>query len=225
MQSKIIIIDSIKRFYIICVLVWIVWLSFSSQQLFYAFLNYSLELKLPENVCAQKKKKKNYFVQLKIFQFGWRILFNRKFALIRNWRGLCKLLWPCIKRHTYFCFCLEYCILLTIHKLVIVWFLLQRNWDFIHIITKTRLYSVDPLKPHFYTLKLGFTEVYINFLISAQNIECGYSLEPPRRGGSNEYPQSMFWAEIWNYQNFSSGSFFHFLVEKKNQYIWLGMFS
>ena len=30
------------------------------------------------------------------------------------------------------------------------------------------------------------------FLISAQNIDCGCSLEPPRRGGSNEYPQSMF---------------------------------
>ena len=29
------------------------------------------------------------------------------------------------------------------------------------------------------------------FLISAQNIDCGYSLEPPRRGGSNEYPQSI----------------------------------
>ena len=28
--------------------------------------------------------------------------------------------------------------------------------------------------------------------ISAQNIDCGYSLEPPLRGGSNEYPQSMF---------------------------------
>ena len=28
--------------------------------------------------------------------------------------------------------------------------------------------------------------------ISAQNIDCGYSLEPPWRGGSNEYPQSMF---------------------------------
>ena len=26
----------------------------------------------------------------------------------------------------------------------------------------------DPLKPHFYTVKLGFTGVYINFLISAQ---------------------------------------------------------
>ena len=27
--------------------------------------------------------------------------------------------------------------------------------------------------------------------ISSQNIDCGYSLEPPRRGGSNEYSQSM----------------------------------
>ena len=30
------------------------------------------------------------------------------------------------------------------------------------------------------------------FHISAQNIDCGYSLEPPQRGGSNVYPQSMF---------------------------------
>ena len=30
------------------------------------------------------------------------------------------------------------------------------------------------------------------FHMFAQNIDCGYSLEPPRRGGSNEYPQSMF---------------------------------
>ena len=30
------------------------------------------------------------------------------------------------------------------------------------------------------------------FHINAQNIDCGYSLEPPRWGGSNEYPQSMF---------------------------------
>ena len=28
--------------------------------------------------------------------------------------------------------------------------------------------------------------------ISAQNIDCGYSLEALHRGGSNEYPQSMF---------------------------------
>ena len=65
-------------------------------------------------------------------------------------------------------------------------------------IKKTCLYNFDPLNPtHFYIVKLGFTGVYIIFLISAQNIDCGYPLEPPRRGSSNEYPQSMFWAEIW----------------------------
>ena len=29
-------------------------------------------------------------------------------------------------------------------------------------------------------------------LIFAKNIDCGYALELPRRGGSNAYPQSMF---------------------------------
>ena len=29
----------------------------------------------------------------------------------------------------------------------------------------------------------------------AQNIDCGYTLEPPGRGGSNKYPQSMFWSK------------------------------
>ena len=36
------------------------------------------------------------------------------------------------------------------------------------VITKTHLYNFDPLKPHFYIVKLGFTGVYIIFLISAQ---------------------------------------------------------
>ena len=35
-------------------------------------------------------------------------------------------------------------------------------------ITKTCLYNFDPLEPHFYTVKLGFTGVDIIFLISAQ---------------------------------------------------------
>ena len=35
-------------------------------------------------------------------------------------------------------------------------------------ITKTCLYNFDPLKPHFCIVKLGFTGVYIIFLISAQ---------------------------------------------------------
>ena len=59
-------------------------------------------------------------------------------------------------------------------------------------ITRTRLYNFDLLKPHFYIVKLGFTGVNIIFLISAQKHRLWYSLEPPRRGGSNEYLQPMF---------------------------------
>ena len=55
---------------------------------------------------------------------------------------------------------------------------------------------LTPLKPHFYTEKLGFTEYALFFLFLLKNIDCGYSLEPPRRGGSNKYPQSMFWTEM-----------------------------
>ena len=45
---------------------------------------------------------------------------------------------------------------------------------------KTCLYNFDPFKPHFHIVKLGFTGVYIIFHISAQNIDCGYSLETPQ---------------------------------------------
>ena len=59
-------------------------------------------------------------------------------------------------------------------------------------IKKTSLYNFDPLKPHFYKVN-GVYGLHIIFRISAKkNIDCWYSLEPPRRGGSNEYPQSMF---------------------------------
>ena len=37
-----------------------------------------------------------------------------------------------------------------------------------YVITKTCLYNFKPHKPHFYIVKLGFTGVYIIFLISAQ---------------------------------------------------------
>ena len=58
------------------------------------------------------------------------------------------------------------------------------------VITKTRLFKYIEN----FTSKIWFfldknSDI---FHISAQNIDCGYSLEPPRRGGSNEYPQSMF---------------------------------
>ena len=59
------------------------------------------------------------------------------------------------------------------------------------IITKTRLYKYIE---NFTSKNWKFSDKKNSdiFHISAQNIDCGYSLEPPRRGGSNEYPQSMF---------------------------------
>ena len=38
--------------------------------------------------------------------------------------------------------------------------------------------------------------IYLFFLLLLQNIDCGYSLELPHRGGSNMYPQSMFEAKL-----------------------------
>ena len=57
-------------------------------------------------------------------------------------------------------------------------------------ITKTRLFK------HIENFTTKKTENFQKkksdiFHISAQNIDCGYSLEPPRGGGSNQYPQSM----------------------------------
>ena len=61
-----------------------------------------------------------------------------------------------------------------------------------HFIRKTFPCNEYPLKSHFYIVKLGYAGVYLFFLFLLQNIDCGYSLEPPRQGGSNVYPQSMF---------------------------------
>ena len=58
-------------------------------------------------------------------------------------------------------------------------------------ITETHLYNFDPLKSHFYIVKLGFTGVYIFFLTSAQNHGL-WVLIRTERGSSNKYPQSMF---------------------------------
>ena len=39
----------------------------------------------------------------------------------------------------------------------------------------------------------NFNRYFYIFLIFAQNIDFGYTLEAPRGGGSNEYQQSIFW--------------------------------
>ena len=78
---------------------------------------------------------------------------------------------------------------------------------------KTYLYIFDPLKPHFYIVNLGYI---LFFLFLLKNIDCGYSLELPRWGGSNEYPQSVLSRNkkkirifIWKHTVFFGGENFN----------------
>ena len=48
-------------------------------------------------------------------------------------------------------------------------------------IRKTCPCNVYPIEPHFYKAKMGYAVVFLFFLFLLQNIDCGYSLEPPRR--------------------------------------------
>ena len=61
---------------------------------------------------------------------------------------------------------------------------------------KVSLYKNTPVqiyrKFHLEKLKIFRYKNSDIFHISAQNIDNVYSLEPPRRGGSNDYTQSMF---------------------------------
>ena len=64
------------------------------------------------------------------------------------------------------------------------------------------------------------------FKISAQNIDCGYSLELPRRGASNEYPQSMFWnGKKKNNVNPCKPQFYYIKVGFNGGQNYIGMFS
>ena len=76
---------------------------------------------------------------------------------------------------------------------------------------------LTPLNPTF-VVKLGLTGLYIIFLISAQNIDWGYLLEPPHLGGSNEYNNVCFEQKYECDQNFSSENF-QFLVVKFSIYL------
>ena len=62
---------------------------------------------------------------------------------------------------------------------------LSQLWYMYVEVRISRSVSVSPLE-------FEITGVDCKFHIYALNIDCGVSLEPPRRGGSNEYPQSMF---------------------------------
>ena len=68
--------------------------------------------------------------------------------------------------------------------------------------TKTYLYNFDPLKPHFYVVKLGCKGVYIIFLISVQKHRLWVLVRT-----ASEYPQPIFEEKYDKYQRFLSEKF------------------
>ena len=86
----------------------------------------------------------------------------------------------------------------TSRKQICFFFQLQKGFN---ITKKTCLYNFDPLKPHFYIVKRVYRGYTLFLLFLLKNIDCGYLLDP-HRGGSIEYSQSMFWAEIWKISEF-----------------------
>ena len=79
----------------------------------------------------------------------------------------------------------------------------MKSWDLLIYFPAMIMIHVHVIHP--YIAKLGYAGVYLVFLFLLKNIDCGYSLEPPRQGGSNKHrlrvlvrggsnmcPQSMF---------------------------------
>ena len=83
--------------------------------------------------------------------------------------------------------------------------------------------NVYPLIPHFYIAKLGYAEVYLFLPFLLQNIDCGYSLEPPRRGGFNVYPESVL-SKNTKISKFFRRKFLIFKAQKISVYC-IGKFS
>ena len=78
----------------------------------------------------------------------------------------------------------------------------QKKKTFLHWWYSSRKHTyilLTPLNPLSYSKTGVYRGTYYFFLFLLKNINCGYSLEPSRWGGSNEYPQSMFRTEIWKY--------------------------
>ena len=73
----------------------------------------------------------------------------------------------------------------------LTYFVADMQADLVHISLRKHAYSniLKSLPPKNENFQIKNLDI---FHTSAQNIDCGYSLEPHRRGGSNEYQQSMF---------------------------------
>ena len=88
---------------------------------------------------------------------------------------------------------------------------LHAGKKFQHTITETCLCNLASPPPR---KKWGLQGYTLFFLFLLWNIDCGYPLEPPQRGGSNEYPQSLFRAKITKRSHFFHLKLFVFAAIK-----------
>ena len=88
----------------------------------------------------------------------------------------------------------------------------------VHLITKTYLYNFDPLKPHFYIVKLRFTGVYIIFHISDQNVDLGTRYNHLIEAVLTSTHNLCFEQKYENIRIFLTENF-HFLVVKFSVYL------
>ena len=88
------------------------------------------------------------------------------------------------------------------------------------------IYNFDPLKPHFYIVKLRFTGIYIIFFIFAQKHRLWVLFRTTSTRQFSEYAQSIFWAEIWKISQFFYLKIFRFWGWNfLYKIIWIGVFS
>ena len=55
---------------------------------------------------------------------------------------------------------------------------------------------IPPYTPLLYSKTVVCSGTSISLIFAPKHTDCGYSLEQPRQGGSNVYPQSIFLAKI-----------------------------
>ena len=133
-----------------------------------------------------------------------------KILLYLCWRG--SFLLNNVYLYTSWC----YCRVATINCRFLLQYI-ETNWlhskILIFNITKTCLCNFDPLKPHFYVQKMGFAGNTLFSYFYTQH-RLGYQLKPPRWGDSNEYPQSLFRANITKGSHFFHLKLFVFATIK-----------
>ena len=154
---------------------------------------YEAVLTSTHNLCFVQKYDKYliFFCYLKLFLFWCYKFQNFLIGLFSSFYHCDYLIWG--RESWSECFsCIGLRVLVCVSFLFLLVSGIGCNFWFRHFITTTRLFKYIE---NFTTKYWKFSDKNSNIIhISTQNINCRYSLEPPRWCVSNEYPQSMFWS-------------------------------